>query len=63
VLDLLPVYRGLRADLLVVDGADDEHPNEIAHRLAAGAMLKVLDEVVPRRGPAVDPDDAPAARP
>ncbi len=64
VLDLLPVYRGLRADLLVVDGADDEHPNEIAHRLAAGAMLKVLDEVVPRRRPApVDPDDAPPAAP
>jgi hypothetical protein len=64
VVDLLPVYRGLRADLLVVDGADDEHPNEIAHRLAANAMLKVLDEVVPRRGPvAPDPDDAPAARP
>lgn len=64
VLDLLPVYRGLRSDLLVVDGADDEHPNEIAHRLAAGAMLKVLDEVVPRSGPApADPDDAPPARP
>ena len=64
VLDLLPVYRGLRSDLLVVDGADDEHPNEIAHRLAAGAMLKVLDEVVPRSGPVpVDADDAPPARP
>ena len=35
VVDLLPVYRGLRCDLLVVDGADDEHPNEIAHRIAA----------------------------
>lgn len=64
VLDLLPVYRGLRSDLLVVDGADDEHPNEIAHRIAAGAMLKVLDEVVPRTGPAsADPDDAPSPRP
>ena len=64
VVDLLPVYRGLRSDLLVVDGADDEHPNEIAHRLAAGAMLKVLDEVVPRSGPpSADPDDAPSPRP
>ena len=64
VLDLLPVYRGLRSDLLVVDGADDEHPNEIAHRLAAGAMLKVVDEVVPRTGPATtDPDDAPSPSP
>jgi hypothetical protein len=47
VVDLLPVYRGLRSDLLVVDGADDEHPNEIAHRIAAGALLRELDAVVP----------------
>ena len=47
VVDLLPVYRGLRWDLLVVDGVDDEHPNEIAHRLAAQALLKALDEVIP----------------
>jgi hypothetical protein len=45
VVDLLPVYRGLRWDLLVVDGADDEHPNEIAHRIAAGALLRELDSV------------------
>jgi hypothetical protein len=64
VVDLLPVYRGLRSDLLVVDGADDEHPNEIAHRIAAGALLKALDEVVPRTGPApAEADDAPPARP
>jgi hypothetical protein len=47
VVDLLPVYRGLRWDLLVVDGVDDEHPNEIAHRIAAQALLKALDDVIP----------------
>jgi hypothetical protein len=47
VIDLWPVYRGLRWDVLVVDGADDEHPNEIAHRIAADAILKALDDVVP----------------
>ena len=40
VVDLLPLYRGLRWDLLVVDGADDEHPNEIAHRIAAQAIAR-----------------------
>ena len=44
VVDLLPAYRGLRWDLLVVDGVDDEHPNEIAHRIAAG-----VDAARPRR--------------
>ena len=34
--------------LLVVDGADDEHPNEIAHRIAAQAIARGVDEVVPR---------------
>jgi hypothetical protein len=48
VVDLLPAYRGLRWDLLVVDGVDDEHPNEIAHRIAAQALLKALDDVIPR---------------
>ena len=47
VVDLLPAYRGLRWDLLVVDGVDDEHPNEIAHRIAAGVLLRELDSVVP----------------
>jgi hypothetical protein len=47
VVDLLPLYRGLRWDLLVVNGTDDEHPNEIAHRIAAGAVLKAINEVVP----------------
>jgi hypothetical protein len=48
VVDLLPRYRGLRWDLLVVDGPRDEHPNEIAHRIAAQALAKAVDEVVPR---------------
>src|SRR5262249_14263289 len=47
VVDLLPAYRGLRWELLVVNGADDEHPNEIAHRIAAGVILHALDDVVP----------------
>jgi hypothetical protein len=47
VVDLLPAYRGLRWELLVVDGAADEHPNEIAHRIAARVILRALDDVVP----------------
>jgi hypothetical protein len=47
VVDLLPSYRGLRWDILVVDGVDDEHPNEIAHRIAADAVLHALDDVIP----------------
>jgi hypothetical protein len=47
VVDLLPAYRGLRSDILVVDGADDEHPNEIAHRIAASVLLKELEQVLP----------------
>jgi GDSL-like Lipase/Acylhydrolase family len=46
VVDLLPLYRGLDWKLLVVDGADDEHPNEIAHRIAAQAIARAVDEVV-----------------
>ena len=48
VADLLPAYRGLDGTLLVVNGADDEHPNEIAHRIAARAIAQAVDEVVPR---------------
>jgi hypothetical protein len=47
VVDLLPAYRGLRWELLVVDGARDEHPNEIAHRIAAHVILRALDDVLP----------------
>jgi lysophospholipase L1-like esterase len=48
VVDLLPRYRGLRWDLLVVDGPRDEHPNEIAHRIAAQALVRAIGEVVPQ---------------
>ncbi len=48
VVDLLPSYRGLDWRLLVVDGADDEHPNEIAHRIAAQAIARAVDGMVPR---------------
>jgi len=48
VVDLLPRYQGLRWELLVVDGPRDEHPNEIAHRIAAQALVRAVDEVVPR---------------
>jgi len=46
VIDLLPAYRGLRPELLVVNGAKDEHPNEIAHRIAASVLLRALDDLV-----------------
>jgi hypothetical protein len=52
VVDLLPQYRGLRWELLVVDGPRDEHPNEIAHRIAAQALVRAVDDVVPRSSPA-----------
>jgi hypothetical protein len=52
VADLLPQFRGLRWELLVVDGPRDEHPNEIAHRIAAQAIERAIDEVVPREAPA-----------
>lgn len=42
-VDLLPYYRGLDWKLLVVEGAADEHPNEVAHRIAAEAVLRVVD--------------------
>ena len=61
VVDLLPFYRGLRSDVLVVDGADDEHPNEIGHRIAAGALVRALDDVLPAPA-APSPGAAPAPR-
>jgi hypothetical protein len=64
VVDLLPAYRGLRWDLLVVDGVDDEHPNEIAHRIAAGVVLHALDDVVPwGAGPPAPDDEDPGPAP
>jgi GDSL-like Lipase/Acylhydrolase family len=56
VVDLLPSYRTLDWRLLVVDGTADEHPNEIAHRIAAQAIARAMDEVVPR--PAAPPPPA-----
>ncbi|HEY6548285.1 MAG TPA: SGNH/GDSL hydrolase family protein [Vicinamibacteria bacterium] len=53
VVDLYPAYEGLRWEGLVVDGAADEHPNEIAHRIAADVLRKALDDVVP--GPSAAP--------
>lgn len=60
VIDLLPRYRGLRWDLLVVDGVDDEHPNEIAHRIAANTLLHALDDVLPFTGGQRPKDDGEA---
>lgn len=47
VVDLLPAYRGLNPELLTVDGPRDEHPNEIAHRIAARVLLRASSEVIP----------------
>lgn len=47
VVDLLPYYRGLRWDLLVVNGAEDEHPSEKAHRIAATAIMHAIDQALP----------------
>jgi hypothetical protein len=43
LVDLLPYYSGMDWRLLVVEGARDEHPNELAHRIAAQALLAALD--------------------
>lgn len=64
VVDLLPAYRDLRWDILVADGVDDEHPNEIAHRIAATVLLRALDEVVPwTTGSAATGDDPESSIP
>jgi hypothetical protein len=55
VIDLLPFYRGLRSDLLVVNGTSDEHPNEIAHRIAAQTLRKGLEDVLPAAAPEAEP--------
>ena len=52
-VDLLPYYRGLDWKLLVVEGGADEHPNEVAHRIAAEALLRVVDG--PRNHAAPEP--------
>jgi hypothetical protein len=38
-----------------VNGAGDEHPNEIAHRIAAQAIARAVDEVVGRPAAAGSP--------
>jgi hypothetical protein len=47
VVDLLPAYRGLRWEVVVVDGAADEHPNEVGHRIAARVLLRALSDLLP----------------
>ncbi|MEO8499651.1 MAG: SGNH/GDSL hydrolase family protein [Vicinamibacteria bacterium] len=42
-VDLLPYYLDLDWKLLVVEGGADEHPNEVAHRIAAQALLRAVD--------------------
>jgi lysophospholipase L1-like esterase len=55
VVDLLPRYASVDWRLLVVDGTNDEHPNEIAHRIAAQAIARAVDEVVARPAAAPHP--------
>jgi len=48
VVDLLPAYRGVRHELLVANGAKDEHPNEIADRIAADYLFaKLENQIIP----------------
>ncbi len=47
LVDLLPYYQGMDWHLLVVEGASDEHPNELAHRIAAQALLSTLESMLP----------------
>lgn len=44
-VDTLPYYRDMDWHLLTVEGARDEHPNELAHRIAAQALLAALEGV------------------
>lgn len=63
-LDLLPYYRGMDWRLLVVEGGQDEHPNELAHRIAAQALLKSLASVLPApKHPEPQPAESPAFPP
>ncbi len=50
LLDLLPYYEGMDWRLLVVEGERDEHPNEIAHRIAGQALFRALESVLPPPG-------------
>jgi hypothetical protein len=48
VVDLLPSYRGMDWRVLVVEGANDEHPNELAHRIASETIADAIDDLIPR---------------
>lgn len=45
--DLWPVLRSHRTATLWVHAADDHHPNEVAHRLAADSLLPMLRDLAP----------------
>jgi hypothetical protein len=60
VVDLLPYYRDLDWRLLVVEGALDEHPNELAHRIAAQGLLAGLRDVLPPPAPPIETRHASA---
>jgi hypothetical protein len=54
VVDLLPAYHDVRWELLVANGTQDEHPNEIAHRIAADYLFAKLEsDVLPSLPPVV----------
>ena len=59
-VDLLPYYQGMDWHLLVVEGARDEHPNEIAHRIAAQALISALESTP--LSPMPPPDPPPRTR-
>ena len=59
-VDLLPRYAGIDARRLALDPFLDAHPSELAHRIAATAILEELDA----RGWLLGaPSAAPAATP
>lgn len=47
VVDLLPYYRDMDWRLLVVEGERDEHPSELAHRIAAQALVSAIESSAP----------------
>lgn len=47
VVDLLPYYRGMDWRLLVVEGERDEHPSELAHRIASQALVSAIESSRP----------------
>ena len=49
VVDLLPYYRGMDWRLLVVEGERDEHPSELAHRIASQALVSAIESSAPEQ--------------